>query len=67
MAKTRQKSVGVSENKKSEALAPALTLFVVPSGLEPDRALRNYPVGNFSEGASLLRSILIQNHYISII
>ncbi len=42
---------------KSEALAlaPALTLFVVPSGLEPDRALRNCPVGNFSEGARLQR------------
>jgi len=42
-------------NKKSELIAQALTLalFVVPSALEPDRALKNCPVGNFSEGARL--------------
>ena len=46
-----------SENKKSEllALALALTLFVVPSGLEPDQALKNCPLGNFSEGDRLPR------------
>ncbi len=34
---------------------PPVRIFVVPSGLEPDRALKNCPVGNFSEGARLPR------------
>ena len=58
-------SVKVSvRTKKSDALAPAraLTLFVVPSGLEPGRPLRNCPVGNFREERDCRGGLLIQKN-----
>jgi hypothetical protein len=43
--------------KKKDTFCKCLIFIVGPAGLEPDRALKKFPVGIYSEGDSLSRRL----------